>query len=175
MVERLQLDSGDASWWQDSGHPRMRPSQTFEPLGLQRLLSDGSRDPPSWREPTGGTSLSSGPETRCWWIATATLDPEGRAETAFDLADISVPGLSLIQSLGTRMLWLSNGEVMAPALRQSDSHMEVVRWHANGVLDDHFKLVLGPSAVSPPEIRSMASMPDGSVVPLADGLGAQDP
>ncbi|MBN8246175.1 MAG: hypothetical protein J0L84_01885 [Verrucomicrobia bacterium] len=174
VVERMQTDSEGRILVAGLRASADAPFPNFEALGLQRLLSDGSRDPAfvaganRWNEffILPGDSLLVG-------LPPQPLDSEGGRQTAFDLADLSVPGVSLPRLPGFQMILLPGGGVIAPASRRSDSQMELVRWHANGTLDDTFQLVFGLRFDSPPEVRSMVATPGGAVlVALMDSHAA---
>ena len=165
VVERMQTDSRNriviAGFWESPDYPLLKLG-TF---GLQRLMPDGALDPTFSPDATPwnqffvlpGDSLLAG-------LPPQHLDADGSPVAAFDLADLSVPGLSPNSLLDMNMVLLPQGGVIAPALRRSNSHLELVRWRESGVLDDTFRLTFGRRFDNPLEVRSMALMPDGSVV-----------
>jgi len=164
VVERIQTDSENRIVISGIRASSDAPYPEFQPVGLQRLLPDGKRDPAFGEEnpwlsqffiQPGDTLLAGFPPQR--------LDVEGGLMTDFDLVDLSVPGTSFPAPLSLSMAALPDGGLVAAALRQSSGTVELVRWHDDGVLDTTFQSAIGQRAEGP-HIESLALMSDGTVV-----------
>ncbi|HAB17186.1 MAG TPA: hypothetical protein PLX89_19330 [Verrucomicrobiota bacterium] len=139
------------------------------PLGLVRLLENGSIDPVFARVTNGVRYLFVEPEhTLLVGVPPRRVSEDGQIIAQFDVIHVDDTTSSRID-LGYRMARLPDGGVIATRTRMRPR--ELIRWRGDGTRDFAFFAEVG-TPMNGPDINAVVVLPEGEVlVAISGGLG----